>query len=691
MRAKIFADILKAGDRVAVSNISGREASNVSVASQKFCGNIVGGWALGKGGQRIDVPGREPIPVFATFEDLLAKLPKEKRPNKVIVYSPPPAVYGDVKGVVEHGRDCVETIFVITEHVSIEVTAKVAQLCREANIDVLGCNCLGIINTSDGVRVGAVGGDRPTESFRPGSAAIISNSGNMVNTMASYLQSAGMGAAYGVSTGKDILILTPIKDLLELAANDDAIRMVVLYVEPGGLYEKEAIEAIAKNGFNKPIIVYVTGEILSTKDLSLGHAGAVIEGGETTATAKMKLFDDYFGTKPFDLDARYKKSAGLTESLRRGIRIKTLHHLPAAAKLICDKLGWQRDFTPAKRLRLNPWFVDYRGLAKILPSNLVLQGGAVPKTYQAQLKVFSQQTLGMNPARRDMRNASHASSNDGRTTRIHGHSLMKQMEAGSFVRSLVTAWTGEDISTEEASLLEKCFIAALTNGPGTISAQAAKLSTSAGNMPNTAMIATLACIGQVHGGNGRRAVEYLLKIFASTGLKDPYDPSHGLDLRNIVDKEVARFSKLRTAAKEAGTDYERIPCLGHPVFRNDPVNYDPRERVVASHIEMHGLYNIFLEFYHMLAGKLKSVGIARNVWAVNVDGAIASVVLGICWRFLAEKRMTVQRACDIAFSVFAIGRAAGATAEYLDHQDFGSAMDMRIPVTECTVLTKAKD
>ena len=51
MRAKTLQDLLKLGDRIAVSNITGREASTVSEISQKYCGNIVGGWALGKGAQ----------------------------------------------------------------------------------------------------------------------------------------------------------------------------------------------------------------------------------------------------------------------------------------------------------------------------------------------------------------------------------------------------------------------------------------------------------------------------------------------------------------------------------------------------------------------------------------------------------------------------------------------------------------
>jgi len=692
MRAKTLGDLLKAGDRVAISNVTGREASAVTAASQKYCGNIVGGWALGKGGRTVEVPGGEDVPVFSTAQDLMKSLPEDRRPNKVVVYSPPPAVYGEVKEVVEYGRDTVETVFVITEHVSVEVTAKVAKLTSEANIDVLGCNTLGMIGAHDRVRVGAVGGDSPDESFRPGSAAIFSNSGNMVNTMASYLQSAGVGTSYGVSTGKDVLILLPLKKLLELARDDERTKLIVLYVEPGGLYEKEAIEMLRATEYPKPVIAYVTGEILATRDLSLGHAGAVVEGGETSAAAKMKMFDECFGIEPFKPAARRRKSKKLVEALGRGIRITALHHLPKAAALVCDSLGIHRDFRPKKPLGLNPWFLDFGRLGKKLPSRLLLHAGSMPEPYASQVASLGRESLGARPSRRNMRNASHASSNDGASTRLYGRPVAEEMRKGSFARSLILAWMGEPPRREfEAELVERCLIASITNGPGTISAQGAKLSTSAGNSPNTAMIATLACIGDVHGGNGRRAVEYLLRIFKDSDLEDPYDAGEGIDLEALARKEVDRFSRIRSAAKEVGTDYERIPCLGHPVFRDKPVNYDPRERIVSEYLEGKGLRNVFLDFYHLLAERLHEVGIARNVWAVNLDGAIASVTLGLCWAPLKEKHMTVRRASDIAFLVFALGRAAGGAAEFLDHQDFGSPMDMRVPASETSGLTRAKD
>ncbi len=691
MRAASLNDLLKAGDRVAVSNITGREASAVTIASQLYCGNIVGGWALGKGGQQLEVPGGEPIPVFADAGTLINSLPPEKLPNKIVIYSPPQAVYAEVKEIVDHRIDTIETIYIITEHVSIEVTAKIAQMCRQANIDVVGCNSLGIINTHDKVRVGAVGGDNPDESFVPGSATIISNSGNMVNTMAGYMQSAGLGTSYGISTGKDTLILMQLRELLELARNDERTRIIVLYIEPGGIYEKLAVEMLKRTDFPKPIIAYVTGKVLEKYDLSLGHAGAVVEGKETTAAAKMKLFDDYFGIAAFDPDAKYKKSIKLTKALHKGIRIKTLHHLPAAAALICDMLAVKRDFKPSKPLVLNPWFLDYKGLGKQFPASLILHRGHIPQPYAKQVKLLGRENLGANPPRRNMRNASHASSNDGTTTRIYGSSIEAEMRKGSFVNSLLYAWTAQKPRAFEVELVEKILIASLTNGPGTISAQAAKLSTSAGNAPNTAMIATLACIGDVHGGNGRRAVEYLLRVFRNAQLKDPYDAKHKLDLQAIVNGQAEWFSKQRAAAKEAGTDYERIPCLGHPVFKNKPVNYDPRERVVSTFMEEKKLYNIFLDYYHRLAFRLKEIGIARNVWAVNLDGAIASVILALCWKPLAEKRITVKRVSDIAFMTFALGRVAGAGGEYLDHQDYGLPMDMRIPVSECIALSRPVD
>jgi succinyl-CoA synthetase alpha subunit len=691
MRAKQLADLLKKGDRVAVSNITGREAAKVTAVSQAYCSNIVGGWALGKSGEKIECEGGAAIPVFGTFEELAERLQKGNRPNKIVVYSPPEAVYGEVKEVLTWGKDFVETIFVITEHVSVEVTAKIALLTREAGVDVLGCNTLGMINARDRVRVGAVGGEDPGEGFRAGSAAVISNSGNMVNTMASYLQSAGVGISFGVSTGKDLLILTPLKELLSLAVRDAATKLIVLYVEPGGLYEKEAVELMRAQSFSKPVVAYVAGSIIEGQDISLGHAGAVVEGKMTTATAKMEMFDSYFGSEPFNPQGKYGKTDGLKAALGRGIRVSALHHLPQAVSLVYDTLDFDRDFQPRKALKLNPWFADLGELGKKLPSELILPPGQIIEPYAEQFAKQSRAKLGKIVTRRSMRNASHASSNDGAEAAVYGIPVSRLMTQNTFPDAVILHWLGElPQHAFESKLVEMCLIAALTNGPGTISAQAAKLSASAGNTPNTAMIATLAGIGSVHGGNGKEAAQYLLGIFQDTGLADPYDRNHGIDINGLALAEAERFKARKLAAEDSGTDYRKIPCLGHPIFRNDPVNYDPRERIINAYLRENGLYNVFLELYHALALALKKCGAVSKVLAVNVDAAIACVWLGICWSGLKEKRITIDRATDCAFLSFALGRAAGGAGEYLDHRDHGTDMDMRVPVSECTALTKPR-
>ncbi|HYW79955.1 MAG TPA: hypothetical protein VE890_10290, partial [Thermoguttaceae bacterium] len=70
MRAQTLEDLLKKGDRVAVSNVTGREAAKVSLVSQLYCDNIVAGWALGKGGQTISVTKGRDIKVFGQFDDM---------------------------------------------------------------------------------------------------------------------------------------------------------------------------------------------------------------------------------------------------------------------------------------------------------------------------------------------------------------------------------------------------------------------------------------------------------------------------------------------------------------------------------------------------------------------------------------------------------------------------------------------
>ena len=378
--------------------------------------------------------------------------------------------------------------------------------------------------------------------------------------------------------------------------------------------------------------------------------------------------------------------------MRRGIRTRSLHDIPAAVQLIYRVLGFERDLPVNRKLVLNPWLVNLREWSKRIPSHLILTPGRIPEPWNSEFHRLVNLELGASPTKRSMRNASHASGNDGTVTRIYGRDITELMKKRSFAEALILYWTGDEPSRKfEAKLVEMCLIASLTNGPGTISAQGAKLSASAGNPPNTAMIATLASIGNFHGGNGREAVKFLIDIFKGTPMSDPYDRDHGLDIPAMALETARKFKKTKDASKESGIDYRRIPGLGHPVFNTKPVNYDPRERAISSWMEENRIYNVFLDFYHALAEALHEVGVSGRVWAVNLDAAIASVWLGIAWGKIRDRSMTLERAADLAFLGFALGRAAGGAGEYLDHRDFGKPMDMRIGVEECSALTPPRN
>ena len=74
-----------------------------------------------------------------------------------------------------------------------------------------------------------------------------------------------------------------------------------------------------------------------------------------------------------------------------------------------------------------------------------------------------------------------------------------------------------------------------------------------------------------------------------------------------------------------------LPCINHPVFKGKPVNVDPREVFVRQRFEARGEYNVFHDYYRALVQALYDENVTRNVFAVNVDAVIASVLLKMLW------------------------------------------------------------
>jgi hypothetical protein len=231
----------------------------------------------------------------------------------------------------------------------------------------------------------------------------------------------------------------------------------------------------------------------------------------------------------------------------------------------------------------------------------------------------------------------------------------------------------------------------LSNGPGTISAQGAKGAVSADGPEdpqrvqiNKSLIGFLTHTGYTHGGNGFEGIAFLVDQFKDSGLENPGDPRHGIDLKALAMRYVDRYATYKSVKKNSGSlDVQKIPGVNHPVFKDKPVNHDPREVFVRELLVADGEYNVFHEFYGVLVQSLFEAGVSRNVYCVNIDAVIAALLLKMLWQPYRRGEFSAQALETAAFTVFLYPRMLGCAAEIDDHMNRGRNMDTRTPASQC--------
>ena len=252
-----------------------------------------------------------------------------------------------------------------------------------------------------------------------------------------------------------------------------------------------------------------------------------------------------------------------------------------------------------------------------------------------------------------------------------------------------TALLGRRASEDDLFAFRTLTGLLLTNGPGAISAQGAKGAVSADGPEtparvqlNKALLGFLSHTGFAHGGNGFEGVAFLLEQFADAELADPADPAHGLDLPAMARRFATAYRADKQRSKETGAPLRNIPCVNHPVFKDKPVNTDPRERFVREQLAARGQYNVFHEFYRALVQALHDEGVTRNVFCVNVDALIATLLLKLTWQTLRAGEIGTAELENAAFTAFLYGRMIGCAAEIDDHMNRGRNMDTRTPQSQ---------
>jgi succinyl-CoA synthetase alpha subunit len=235
----------------------------------------------------------------------------------------------------------------------------------------------------------------------------------------------------------------------------------------------------------------------------------------------------------------------------------------------------------------------------------------------------------------------------------------------------------------------------LTNGPGTISAQGAKGAVSADGPEspqrvqlNKALVGFLTHTGYAHGGNGFEGVQFLIEQFRDTPLADPADAAHGIDLAALARRYADEYAHYKAGAKSAGSlDVRKIPGVNHPVFKDRPVNVDPREVFIRELMAARGEANVFHDFYSELVRALHEAGVSRTVYCVNIDAVIAALLLKLTWKPWRAGEIGEAALESAAFTVFLYARMLGCAAEIDDHLNRGRNMDTRSPASQCRFVS----
>ena len=263
--------LINNNSKVIVQGITGSEGSFHTKQMIEYGSNIVAGVTPGKGGQIVF----DNIPVYDTVKEAKIKT----NANASIIFVPPRFA---ANAIIESAKEKINTIVCISEGIPVRDMIKAKKIVDNNNVNLIGPNCPGII-TVDECKLGIM----PGFIAKKGTIGVISKSGTLTYEAIDQLVKNDLGQTTALGIGGDPIIGTDMKKALELFENDADTKGIVLIGEIGGTMEIEAA-LWAKENCSKPIVGFIAGQT-APPGRRMGHAGAIISGGDETAIAKMKI------------------------------------------------------------------------------------------------------------------------------------------------------------------------------------------------------------------------------------------------------------------------------------------------------------------------------------------------------------------------------------------------------------------